>query len=96
LAGREPDGTVSQSQYLALQQQVVDILGHFFDTNALYTLGAAKWPVFNKVYTRPARLGEPEFGRRTSEFIGRIRVMSWPCSRPDTTSTAQKTPWSSD
>jgi hypothetical protein len=69
LAGREPDGTVSQSEHLALQQQLVDILEHCFDTNALYTLGAAKWPVFDKVYTRPADLGDPDFGRRTSAFI---------------------------
>ncbi len=70
LAGREPDGTVSQSEYLALQQQVVEILKNFFDTNPLYTLGAAKWPVFDKVYTRPADLSDPDFGRSTNAFIG--------------------------
>ena len=70
LAGREPDGTVSQSEYLSLQQQVVHILKQFFDTNALYTLGAAKWPVFDKIYTHPADLGDPNSGRRTSAFIG--------------------------
>jgi len=70
LAGREPDGTVSQSEYLVLQQQVVEILKNFFDTNPLYTLGAAKWPVFDKVYTRPAELSDPDFGKSTNVFIG--------------------------
>lgn len=45
-------------------------LERFFDTNALYTLGATQWPVFDKIYTRPAELGDPDFGRRTSAFIG--------------------------
>src|SRR5918994_1530770 len=70
LAGREPDGTVSPSESLALQQQVGDTLERFFDTNALYTLGATQWPVFDKIYTRPAELGDPDFGSRTSAFIG--------------------------
>jgi hypothetical protein len=70
LAGREPDSTVSQSEYLVLQQQVVEILKNFFDTNPLYTLGAAKWPVFDKVYTRPADLSDPDFGRSTNAVIG--------------------------
>ena len=70
LAGREPDGTVSQSEYLALQQQVVEILKNFFDTNPLYTLGAAERPVFDKVYTRPADLSDPDFGRGTNAIIG--------------------------
>jgi hypothetical protein len=70
LAGREPDGTVSQSEYLALQRQMVDTLVHSFDTNALYTPGAAEWPVFDKIYIRPAELGDPDFSKRTSEFIG--------------------------
>jgi hypothetical protein len=70
LAGREPDGTVSQSEYLALSEQVVEILKNFFDTNLLYTLGAPQWPVFDKVYTRPADLSDLDFGRSTNAFIG--------------------------
>ena len=70
LDGREPGGMVSQSEYLVLQQQVVEILKNFFDTNPLYTLGAAEWPVFDKVYTRPADLSDPDFGRSTNAIIG--------------------------
>jgi hypothetical protein len=70
LAGREPDGTVSQTEYLALQQQVVEILKNFLDTNPLYTLGAPEVPVFNQVYTRPADLRDPDFGQGTDAFIG--------------------------
>jgi predicted AlkP superfamily pyrophosphatase or phosphodiesterase len=70
LAGREPDGTVSRSEYVALQQRLVDILGNFFDTNSRYTLGADKLPVFDKVFTRPADLSDPNFGTSTSAFIG--------------------------
>jgi hypothetical protein len=62
LAGREPDGTVSPSDYLALQQQVVSVLKNFADTNPLYSLGSDKQPVFDKVYTRPADLDHPNFG----------------------------------
>ena len=70
LAGREPDGTVSQAEYLVLQQQVVEILKNFFDTNPLYTLGSRKRPVFDKVHTRPVDLRDPDFGRSTNAFIG--------------------------
>jgi hypothetical protein len=70
LEGREPDGTVGPSEYLTLQQQLVEILKNFYDTNSLYTLGASEWPVFDKVYTRPADLSDPDFGRGTNALIG--------------------------
>ena len=70
LAGREPDGTVSQPEYLTLQHQVAGILKNFFDTNPRYTLGARRRPVFDKIYSRPAALGDCDFGRHTSAFIG--------------------------
>jgi hypothetical protein len=93
LAGREPDGTVSQSEYLSLQQQVVHILKQFFDTNALYTLGAAKWPVFDKIYTRPADLGDPNSGRRTSAFIGFPRPTGRPSASARSDLARSLTPW---
>ena len=71
LAGRAPDGTVSQPEYLVLQQQVVEILKNFFDTNPLYTLGSPEVPVFDQVHTRPADLRYPDdFGLSTNAFIG--------------------------
>jgi predicted AlkP superfamily pyrophosphatase or phosphodiesterase len=70
LAGREPDGTVGQSEYLALQQQIATLLKQVFDTNPLYTLGAAERHVFDKIYIRPADLNDPDFGQGVSAFIG--------------------------
>ena len=70
LAGREPDGIVSQEEYLTLQQQVVTILQQLVDTNLHYTPGVSERSVFDKIYTRPASLGDPDFGKRTSAFIG--------------------------
>jgi hypothetical protein len=70
LAGREPDGTVNQTEYLALQQRIITALKQVVDSNPRYTLGAAERPVFGKIYVRPADLGDPKFGRRTGDFIG--------------------------
>ena len=70
LQGREPNGTVTRSQYITLQQQIIAALQALVDTNPNYTLGAASVPVFDKIYNRPATLGEANFGLETSDVIG--------------------------
>jgi len=70
LQGREPNGTVTRMEYLALQQQLFNALQTFTDANPNYTNGAT--PVFDKLYTRPvpADINDPQFGRQTNDFIG--------------------------
>jgi len=70
LAGREPGGTVTRMEYLALQQQLFNALQNVTDTNPNYTNGSTT--VFDKIYTRPvpADINDPQFGRMTNEFIG--------------------------
>ena len=70
LQGREPNGTVTRMEYLALQQQLFNALQNLTDTNPNYTNGAT--PVFDKIYTRPVPddINDPQFGRQTNEFIG--------------------------
>ena len=70
LQGREPNGTVTRMEYLALQQQLFNALQTFTDANPNYTNGAI--PVFDKIYTRPvpADINDPQFGRQTNDFIG--------------------------
>ena len=72
LMGREPNGTVSAAQYVALQNQIADLLRNYADTNATYTNGILNSPIFDKVYTRPLPLnaGDPPLGQGTSDFIG--------------------------
>lgn len=71
LQGREPDGTVSREEYVTLQQQIVDALAKFVDTNPNYTLGSSAEPVFDKIYRRPVSdANDSSFGLETSEFIG--------------------------
>jgi len=72
LKGREPDGIVTQAQYLALQQKVVTALKNFVDTNPHYTLGAPSVNVIdpNNIYERPVKLGDPNFGLETNNVIG--------------------------
>jgi len=71
LKGREPDGTVSRNEYLALQDQIVQIFQDLSDTNPNYRL-ALNARVFDAIYRRPlpADLNDPSFGLGTSEFIG--------------------------
>lgn len=63
LQGREPNGTVTRAQYIALQQQIVSILQGFQETNSIYTLGATSVPVFDKIYPRPlpSDINDPSF-----------------------------------
>ena len=70
LQGREPNGTVTRTEYLTLQQQLFNALQSFTDANPNYTNGAV--PVFDKIYTRPvpADINDPQFGRQTNDFIG--------------------------
>jgi len=72
LQGREPNGTVSRADYLTLQQQVINALQGFVDTNPNYTLGAGPVSLFDKIYSRPVPndLNDPLFGLETSDFIG--------------------------
>jgi predicted AlkP superfamily pyrophosphatase or phosphodiesterase len=69
LQGREPDGTVSRSEYITLQKQVTEALQRFQDTNANY-VGAAK-NVFQNVYQRPVptNINDAAFGLSSSEAI---------------------------
>lgn len=72
LQGREPNGTVSRSEYAGLQQQVVQALSELVDTNPTYTLGSQSVPVFAKINARPVStdLDDPLFGVRSNEVIG--------------------------
>lgn len=72
LQGREPNGTVTKSEYLQLRKKLQGILKNFVDTNPNYTNGAASIPVFDKVILRPTPGGvnDPSFGLDTSQFIG--------------------------
>lgn len=72
LAGREPNGTVTPSEYVLLQGQVVELLRGLTDTNPAYALSRRPVPVFDKVFKRPvpADLNDPAFGRSTTEVIG--------------------------
>lgn len=72
LQGREPNGTVSREQYIALQQQVVNTLTAALDTNPNYTLGAGNVPLFDQIFVRPlpADINDPSFGLGTNDVIG--------------------------
>lgn len=72
LQGREPNGVLTRTEYLALKTQVRGILKNYGDTNSNYTNGAASVPVFDKVFERPTPGGinDPNFGLDTSQFIG--------------------------
>lgn len=72
LQGREPNGTVDREEYITLQQEIIQALTEFVDTNQNYTLGSGSVPVFDKIYSRPvpSDLNDSSFGLNTSEFIG--------------------------
>lgn len=73
LQGREPNGTVSQPEYVTLQEQLVKALREFADSNPNYlSRRERKAPVFDQVFVRPLpqSLGDPPFGLGVSRFIG--------------------------
>ncbi|PSB15136.1 phosphodiesterase [Phormidesmis priestleyi ULC007] len=69
LQGREPDGTVSRSEYILLQQQVLKALKELADSNPNYSKQNKR--VFDQIYPRPrpSGLSDPTFGLGTNEFI---------------------------
>jgi predicted AlkP superfamily pyrophosphatase or phosphodiesterase len=71
LQGREPDGIVSRSEYVQIQQQIIETLAAAVDQNANYTRGDRR-PIFNQIYPRPVPddWNSPEFGRSTTAWIG--------------------------
>jgi len=72
LQGREPNGTVSRAEYLALQQALVKALRELTDTNPNYVLKRRTTPVFDQVVARrtPKDVNDPSFGLATSRLIG--------------------------
>lgn len=71
LIGREPNGTVLPAEFVTLQQQVLDLVKNFRDTNTIYA-GKHGVPLFDIVHARPlpSDLNDPSFGRGTDQFIG--------------------------
>jgi Type I phosphodiesterase / nucleotide pyrophosphatase len=69
LKGREPDGIVSRSEYITLQNQVAEVLQSFQDTNPNYVADAKN--IFQNIYKRPLPLdiNDPSFGLGTSSAI---------------------------
>jgi predicted AlkP superfamily pyrophosphatase or phosphodiesterase len=72
LQGREPNGTVTPQEYVALQQKIINTLQGLTDTNPNYTLGNSSAKVFDKVYNRPvpSNLTAQDIIKSTSDFIG--------------------------
>lgn len=72
LAGRESGGTVTRTQFIALQNALVNGLKAYADTNVTYNQGAASVAIFDKVYARPlpSNINDPSFGRGSSDVIG--------------------------
>jgi predicted AlkP superfamily pyrophosphatase or phosphodiesterase len=71
LIGREPNGTVTPAEYVTLQQQILQLVNNYRDSNLNYA-GKRSVPLFGKVFARPipVDLSDPTFGRGTSEVIG--------------------------
>jgi hypothetical protein len=72
LQGREPNGTVIPAEYLVLQQQLLQALREFADSNPDYALHRRSAPVFQQVFARPTPThpSDPLFGLGTSRVIG--------------------------
>ncbi|WP_347339489.1 esterase-like activity of phytase family protein [Planktothrix sp. FACHB-1355] len=70
LQGREPNGTVTSSEYVQLQQQVAETLKRIVDTNSNYVQTTTN--IFDKVYTRPVPPNptSADIINAKSEFIG--------------------------
>ena len=71
LVGREPNGTVLPAEYVTLQQQLLDLVKSYRDTNVRYA-GKRGVSLFDVVNARPvpSDLNDPGFGRGTSQSIG--------------------------
>jgi predicted AlkP superfamily pyrophosphatase or phosphodiesterase len=71
LQGREPNGVVSRSEYVTLQQKIAKALQELVDTNPKYVESGSK-SIFDKVFQRPipSNLNDPSFGLGTNDFIG--------------------------
>jgi predicted AlkP superfamily pyrophosphatase or phosphodiesterase len=69
LQGREPNGTVTQGEYLTLQQQLVEALRDFVDVNPNYAPHRRRAHVFDQVHARPTS-GDAPFGLASSRLIG--------------------------
>jgi predicted AlkP superfamily pyrophosphatase or phosphodiesterase len=72
LQGREPNGTVTRTEYITLQKEIARVLRNSADNNPNYTLGSESTKLFDKVYSRPVpdSLTDPAFGLGTSNFLG--------------------------
>jgi predicted AlkP superfamily pyrophosphatase or phosphodiesterase len=72
LQGREPNGTVTRTEYITLQKEIARVLRNSADNNPNYTLGSESTKLFDKVYSRPVpdSLTDPAFGLGTSNFMG--------------------------
>ncbi|MGH8640720.1 MAG: alkaline phosphatase family protein [Burkholderiales bacterium] len=73
LQGREPGGSVTQPEYVVLQEQLVKALREFNDANPNYvSRRRRREPVFDQVFARPLPEGpgDPPFGLGTNRFIG--------------------------
>ena len=71
LQGREPDGVVSRSEYLDIQQKLKAALENLTD-NDPNNLPNTDNKVFDKIYLRPVNTdtNDPAFGLGGSEFLG--------------------------
>jgi Ca2+-binding RTX toxin-like protein len=72
LQGREPNGTVTPQEYVALQQKIINTLQDVADTNPNYSLGDSSTDVFDKIYSRPVPPNPTaqDIIKSTSDFIG--------------------------
>ncbi|UFP95039.1 alkaline phosphatase family protein [Gloeobacter morelensis MG652769] len=69
LQGREADGVVSESEYLTLQKQIVEVLRGAADPNPTYNYSLPGGKLFRFVTPRPTPEGKP-VGFATSDAIG--------------------------
>lgn len=72
LQGREPNGTVTRTEYLQLQAQVAEALRELDDTNPSYVLRQRRARIFDQIYKRPTPtdIASRDFGLSTSPVIG--------------------------
>ena len=95
LQGREPNGTVSRAEYLALQADIVAALRELTDANPNYVSGRHRKKVFDRVLARPtpANTADPPFGLGTNRLIGQDSGDVYAVLASATTSTARRPRW---